>query len=125
MFYYHLDLVEVVRRVLEYEVRASFVLALIQRLPEGSMFLARRRGGEERWQEFFEWTRQQAILADLFDAMQIQTQVTGNWSKKAPDMPMYPRPKVVEKKKPITVADLYAAWSGKVARSNGAGVQLD
>jgi hypothetical protein len=107
---------------MEGELPASFVLAKIQRLPEGSMTLAMFKGGEQQWREHFGWSREQYILADLFDVIQVNTEATGQWKKKPPELPRYPRPK--DKKKPVTVASLHAAWNSKVNKSDGRGAIL-
>ncbi|WP_201308879.1 hypothetical protein [Puerhibacterium puerhi] len=87
------------------------------------MTLAMHKGGREKWVEHFGWTRDRYMMADFFDAMQFNTQATGNWKKKAPELPKYPRPKVVKKQsKPVTVADLHRAWMGKLMRDSGKGV---
>ena len=83
------------------------------------MTVARRRGGDKHWLEHFGWSRTDYMLADLFDAMQLNTQATGQWKKKAPDLPEYPRPKIEKRTKPVTVAELHAAWMGKVSRDQG------
>lgn len=57
------------------------------------------------------------MLADLYDALNQQTRATGNWGKKAPKIPPYPRPtkktKPKDRPKPKSVADLYAGFQGK------------
>lgn len=47
------------------------------------------------------------MTADLFDAINQVTRAAGNWAKKAPEIPPYPRPTAQEEKKPATVASLY------------------
>lgn len=71
------------------------------------MTKALMRGGREH----FGWGREHYMLADLYDAMNLNTQATGNWKNKAPDIPKYPTPKLTPKaKKRTTVKEIYAAW---------------
>lgn len=86
------------------------VLAYVQRLPDTSLTVALASGGRDR----FGWGQDRYLLADLFDAININTRATGNWQKgKAPKFEPYPRPKSKPKvagakqKKPVTVADIY------------------
>lgn len=81
----------------------SFVLALIEGVPAGSMLSA----SQHKIPELMGWDRVNALLADLYDAMMFNTRATGNFAKKPPTFPPYPRPqKPVEKKGGIT--DLYS-----------------
>jgi hypothetical protein len=103
--------------VVEGEIPASFVLALIERLPEESMTIAQFKGGREKWREHFGWSRDRHMLADLFDVIQVNTEATGQWKKKPPELPRYPRPQQAsQKKKPLTVAQLHAALNSKVQK---------
>lgn len=87
------------------------------------MTVAQMRGGVDNWREHFGWSKDRHLLADLFDVLQVNTEATGNWKKKPPELPRYPRPKVGKKRdKPVTVAELYAAWTGKATKSEGIGV---
>lgn len=56
------------------------------------------------------------MLADLFDAINANTRVTMSFgSKKVPKQDVYPRPKSVsksEKKKAVTVMDLFKRFTG-------------
>lgn len=63
--------------------------------------------------EHFGWSTDRHILADIYDAVNANTRATGNWKKKAPDIPAWPRPTRddAKKKKRVTVADLYARFS--------------
>lgn len=86
----------------------SFVVALVEGLPSGSMTVAMKRAGSnesEKYSDFLEWGRTENILADLFDVIQENTRVTGQFKKTPPPFPPYPgRPQV---KKKATVKDLF------------------
>lgn len=112
-----------VQQIGDGSLSASFVLALIQRLPDESMTVAMYKGGREKWQEHFGWGTDRHLAANLFDAIQINTRATGNWAKKAPDMPMTPRPKV-EKAKPKvnSVAELHRLLFGAAQKDKKAEV---
>lgn len=111
-----------VRDVGECRISASFVLALIQRLPDESMTVAMYRGGRERWQEHFGWGLDRHLAANIFDAQQINTQATGNF-KKAVKMPLMPRPKIVKPKPEVkTVAELHALLFGATQKDDRAEV---
>jgi hypothetical protein len=88
----------------------ALVLAYAQRLPDDSLTVALASGGRDR----FGWGQDRLLLADVYDAINVNTRATGNWGKgKAPKFDAYPRPKSKSKvagakpKKPVTVADLY------------------
>jgi hypothetical protein len=104
-FYYGIDLVEVI------EGRGPspfFVMLLVQRLPDDSMTAALRQGGRQ----YFGWGQERHILADLYDALNLNTRATGNWTKKPPKIPEYPRPKRTDAtptgKPKVTVKDIFA-----------------
>ncbi len=87
------------------------MLALVEHLPEDSAFVASRRGGH-RWRG---WTQTERILADLYDAINLNTVATGQWAKgKAPTIPPYPRP-TNEKPRVLKIADIRAQY-GKLGR---------
>lgn len=86
------------------------VLLLVQGLPEDSLTAALMRGGRE----YFGWTRLNVQLADLFDALNVNTQATGNWRKKPPKFPIYPRPvKDAAPQEKVTVKSLFAQFHGR------------
>lgn len=60
----------------------------VQRLPDNSLTAALANGGRQ----FFGWGQTQFMLADIFDAVNLNTRASGNW-KKPPKIPEYPRPK--------------------------------
>lgn len=64
--------------------------------------------------EYFGWGSERHMLADIFDAINLQTRATGNWQKgKAPKLPPFPRPGRDKKPaKPVTVADLHKRFGG-------------
>lgn len=110
MFYYGFDLREWVI-ALDTEtpgMAPSFVLSLIQRLPDTSLTAALASGGREH----FGWGADRHMAADIFDAINQNTRATGNWSKKPPKIEPRPRPgKGVVKKAKASVADLWARMS--------------
>lgn len=67
--------------------------------------------------EHFGWGVDRHIAADTYDALNQNTRATGQWAKKAPDIPAWPRPKTGRtpeaEKKPVTVKDLYAVFSNR------------
>lgn len=81
---------------------------MVQRLPDTSMTVALASGGRAN----FGWGVDRHMQADIFDALNVNTQATGNW-KKPPTFPLWPRPGVGAAKsksqeaKPVSVADLY------------------
>lgn len=103
-FYYGIDLVDVI------EGRGPspfFVLLLVQRLPDDSMTVALRQGGRQ----YFGWGQERYILADLYDALNLNTRATGHWEKnKVPKIAAYPRPSAsgTSGKPKATVASIYA-----------------
>jgi hypothetical protein len=103
LFYYNVDLVDVI----EGRGKApSLVLTLISRLPDTSLTHALLRGGREH----FGWGADRHLLADIYDSQNQTTRAAGNWAKKPPEIAPWPRPKTAEKKKPVTVRDLYAQF---------------
>lgn len=93
----------------------SLVLALVQRLPDNSMTSALASGGKHT----FQWGVERHMIADLYDAVNLNTKATGQWKKgKAPEFPAWPRPK----SKPTedraqntrtSVSDLYAKFTSR------------
>ena len=64
--------------------------------------------------EHFGWGQDRHMLADLIDALMTNTKATGNWGKKPPKIPDYPRPNTKAKKnKPKSVKDLFNLFGGK------------
>lgn len=87
------------------------VLSLVQRLPDDCLTVALANGGREH----FGWGTDRHMLADLYDAVNLNTRATGNWKKgHEPKFKPWPRPTHDEPagaKKPVTVADIYARFS--------------
>ncbi|WP_371671225.1 hypothetical protein OG985_28560 [Streptomyces sp. NBC_00289] len=82
----------------------------MQRLPDTSLTIALASGGRE----FFGWGQDRHLSADLFDALNQNTRATGQWGKKAPKIPAFPRPQSKRKPektkaatKPRSVAEIY------------------
>jgi hypothetical protein len=91
----------------------SFVVSLARRLPDTSMTSALASGGRHH----FGWGTDRHMMADIYDALNQNTRATGQWDKKPPEIPPWPRPEAgdltPEEKKPVTVADLYKRFAGK------------
>lgn len=91
----------------------SLVLSLVQRLPEDSLTVALANGGREH----MGWSTDRALLADIFDAINLNTKATGNWKAgKVPDLPAWPRPQrtaAEEPPKKVSVADLFKRFTGR------------
>lgn len=80
------------------------------------------KGGDENWRELFAaggWSQQTVLLADLYDALNINTRATGSWRKKPPEVKPYPRPKVEKPKKKRSVADWYAVLTKNGTQMTG------
>ncbi|MBB3099401.1 hypothetical protein FHR83_007107 [Actinoplanes campanulatus] len=76
-------------------------------LPDTSYTAALASGGRE----FLGWGMDRQLLAGLYDALNVNTRATGQWRKRPPELPAWPRPKSAtkpERKKPVTVASLYS-----------------
>lgn len=80
-------------------------------LPDDSLTHALMRGGMEHKG----WGQDRHMRADLIDAINQNTRATGNWGKRPPKIPTYPRPKKAPKsvagqrrgRKQVSVRDLY------------------
>jgi len=92
------------------------VLALIEHLPEDAALVAEARGGGE----FRGWTREVAVLADLYDAVMLNTQATGRWKKHPPKLPKYPRPKT-RRSRMTKISDLRARYGAPAPQGVGGG----
>lgn len=111
LHYYGVNLVDVV------EGRGpspALVMLLVQRLPDTSLTMALASGGREQ----FGWGVDRHMTADIFDAINQNTRATGNWGKKAPKFPAWPRPKVKKKadtgpKKRRSVAEIYKQMTAR------------
>lgn len=59
--------------------------------------------------DHFGWGLDRYMAADLYDALNQNTRATGNWGKKPPTFPTYPRPTSRKRgeQKQVTVADLW------------------
>lgn len=55
-----------------------------------SMFLADKKGGD--WQDYLGKTAEWYAMADMIDALNLNTAATGNWKKKPPKFDPYKRP---------------------------------
>lgn len=66
----------------------SLLRSMVERLPDNSMTVALGSGGRH----MFGWGAERFMMADLYDAINLNTMATGNF-KKRPDIKPYPRPK--------------------------------
>ncbi|TCC19963.1 hypothetical protein [Kribbella sindirgiensis] len=90
----------------------AIVNTLARALPDTCLTVALASGGRE----FRGWGVDRHLDADLYDALNQNTRATGQWAKKAPDIPPYPRPtssKPEERPKTKSVAELYRGFSGR------------
>lgn len=82
---------------------------MVKRLPDESLTAALMQGGRQ----FFGWGTNRYMLADVYDAINVNTTATGNWKKgKQPDIPAWPRPSNEKKeekgkKKRTSVKDVF------------------
>ena len=119
MHEYRFDLFDYVRRL---DRPPSAVVALIDRLPLGSRYmsehLAKELDGE--WRDFLDKGVEWWTLADLYDAINQNTRVSGGIKKK---LDPYPRPGKKsgkgKKKKPQSLRELVAMMGGPVAPTAG------
>lgn len=62
----------------------------MQALPDDSLTAALSAGGREH----YGWGADRHMMANLYDALNLNTRASGNWGKKSPPrLPDYPRPK--------------------------------
>lgn len=89
------------------------VIQLVQRLPDTSLTVALASGGREH----FGWGVDRHLTADLYDAINLNTRASGNWSKKAPDIDPWPRPntkaETPAEKQPTSVAEVFERFARK------------
>lgn len=100
-----------------FDTSPRLLLALIEGLPDDSAFVASVRAAAPYREanpyahyepDFRGWTRLHSLLADIFDAINLNTSATGNF-KKRPEFEPWPRPK---KRKPLRVADIRRQLGG-------------
>lgn len=85
---------------------------MVQRLPSDSLTAALVAGKRH----LFGWSPERHQLADIFDAININTRATGMWKGSPPEFPLAQRPsdegETTETAKPaVSVADLYRQFS--------------
>lgn len=89
----------------------AHMLALIERLPEGSMTVSMRHDKKE-WRDYLGADMNYYVSAGIFNAVNDNTVATGNWEKgKAPKLKPWPVPQIAKKlreKKPASVKDLFS-----------------
>ena len=90
------------------------VVTLVMALPPESLTKALMRGGSK----YEGWSVQMEALAAIFDALNLQTEVTGRWKDKPPSLMRFPRPgedqakkAKAAAKKPTSVADLFSRFA--------------
>lgn len=87
----------------------SLVLELIRGLPDDSMTAALNQGGIQ----YLGWGVDRHMNASMYDALSVNTAVSGNWRSKPPKFPPYPRPqKTIKKNQKVSVAQAFAALRG-------------
>ena len=101
--FYGIDLVETIRGR---GTPPSLVLQYVYGLPDESLTAALVAGGRE----FYGWGGNRHLLADIYDAMNLNTTATGNY-KKPPKIPAYPRPEIVKQEKPKPKVSLESIWT--------------
>lgn len=111
--YYNVNLVDVLNGN---GPSPEIVLWLVHGLPQDSLTVALASGGRDH----FGWDQKTYILADIYDAINLNSRASGNWAKgKAPKFPAYPRPKSGKKepaKSKVTVKSLYAQMQRQYGR---------
>lgn len=89
------------------------VSELVRGLPDDSMTHALKQGG----MQFLGWGTDRHMAASTYDAINNNTVASGNWGKKPPTLPSYPRPSVKTLEKPkATVAALFDKLTAKLGR---------
>lgn len=69
--------------------------------------------------QFFGWGTDRYMIADLYDAINVNTTATGNWKKgKHPDIPVWPRPSAEgsenkKDKKKVSVRDVFNRFQAR------------
>lgn len=93
----------------------SLVLCAVRALPDESMTVALSAGGRDH----YGWGMDRHMIANVYDALNLNTRATGNWGKgKPPKLAEYPRPKskpagdAAPAKQP-TVRDIFAQMTAK------------
>lgn len=95
-----------------------FVLALYEGLPDDSACAAISAGGLE----YLGWGENRALLANIYDALNQNTLVSGQWKKgKEPKFKPWPRPgerskKKEKKQQKVSLADLHARLLSSLGR---------
>lgn len=115
-FYYGLDLSEMLRS----GTPTPRILALIARLPVGSMTRAMEIDRED-WHEYFGADQQYYQLAAIYDAVNVNTASTGMY-KKPPKFEPWPTPGAKARKKARSVRDMYALFGGGAAQLDESGL---
>jgi hypothetical protein len=64
--------------------------------------------------DLYGWGLDRHLAADLYDAINANTRATGQWKRKPPQIPRWPRPKPKQAggASAVTVADLHARLGG-------------
>ena len=93
-FYYHVDVREMLR---DPYTPPRLILAMIDRLPQGSMTQSLLAGGEEGWRYYLDFGREVAAIAGVYDAINENTASTG-FFKKRPQFDPFPTPSELVKR---------------------------
>jgi len=68
------------------------------------------------------------LLADLYDALNLNTRATGNWKKSPPKIPEYPRPRRAKgdsaqvPKRKVSVKEIFAHMQARTQKGAQKGV---
>jgi hypothetical protein len=84
------------------------VLVLLRALPDTALTPALAAGNPQ----MYGWGVDRHLAADLYDAVNANTRATGQWKRKPPQIPRWPRPKPKTSGGKTTVASLHARLGG-------------
>lgn len=102
------------------EARLSYVeiIALIDRLPEGSRFISELHDPDD-WREYLGADAHYMALAGIYEAVNQNTRATGNWKGKPPRMDPWPTPGIAAERakksrapEATTLDDIFRRLSG-------------
>ena len=118
-FYYRLDLVELIQKLHDGTMTPALILALIERLPQGSATQAMLATADSDvdWRDLLGWTTTDQVLSDVYNAVNTNANLTRFGGKPFKFEP-YPTPAQAlqkhKKKKDQTLDGLYALFGGMV-----------
>lgn len=87
----------------------ELVLTAVRALPDTSLTVALAAGGREH----HGWGADRHMIANVFDAINLNTRASGNWGKgKPPRLPEYPRPKAKKPTTKVSLRDVFGRLTG-------------